>query len=389
LSGEVVVNLNTNRIYVAGAGGNYEAVIGVIDGATNTLVDHIPLPGGYDIVNLWGDGYSAMGINPMTNRIYKYGYEGFGQSIAIIDGNSDTVLSRSPITPSTLGLFMGYMAVNSSNGLIYTVGYDASTRSDPSIAVINPGATQLTSAGNVTTQADAATLTFNNVTSPGSLSVTPISDPATAGEVPGGFAISDTAAYEITKDANLQFSGAVTTCFKVPSINDETEFASLRVLHRELDATTNQYELIDRTSSNDFSTRSVCATTTSFSPFYIARFGNKIKSLFDKSKAYKRGSTVPVKVQLLNESDRNISSAATPLVPRGLRMIGSNTSASVVDSGNANADGNFRYDSTLGGSGGGYIFNLSTKGFAAGQYVLSFFVGTDHSFFYTVKFEVK
>ena len=49
----------------------------------------------------------------------------------------------------------------------------------------------------------------------------------------------------------------------------------------------------------------------------------------------------------------------------------------------------FRYDSTLGGTGGGYIFNLSTKGLAAGQYVLSLYVGGDRSFFYTVKFEVK
>ncbi|MGI8836906.1 MAG: hypothetical protein ACR2H4_09750 [Pyrinomonadaceae bacterium] len=66
-----------------------------------------------------------------------------------------------------------------------------------------------------------------------------------------------------------------------------------------------------------------------------------------------------------------------------------NTTAPVVDSGNANPDYTFRYDSTLGGAGGGYIFNLSTKSLAAGQYVLSFYVGSDRSFFYTVKFEVK
>ena len=59
------------------------------------------------------------------------------------------------------------------------------------------------------------------------------------------------------------------------------------------------------------------------------------------------------------------------------------------DSGNANPDYTFRYDATLGGTGGGYIFNLSTKGLASGQYVLSFYAGTDRSFFYTVKFEVK
>ena len=45
-------------------------------------------------------------------------------------------------------------------------------------------------------------------------------------------------------------------------------------------------------------------------------------------------------------------------------------------------------DATLGGTGGGYL-QLSTKGLASGQYVLSFYVGSDRSFFYTVKFEVK
>ena len=61
----------------------------------------------------------------------------------------------------------------------------------------------------------------------------------------------------------------------------------------------------------------------------------------------------------------------------------------IENDGNANPDYTFRYDPTLGGTGGGYIFNLSTKELASGQYLLSFYVGSDHSFFYTVKFEVK
>ncbi|PYS69604.1 MAG: hypothetical protein DMF69_16400 [Acidobacteria bacterium] len=66
-----------------------------------------------------------------------------------------------------------------------------------------------------------------------------------------------------------------------------------------------------------------------------------------------------------------------------------NTTAPVIDSGNANPDYTFRCDATLGGAGGGYIYNLSTKGLTPGQYVLSFYAGSDHSFFYSVKFEVK
>ncbi len=177
----------------------------------------------------------------------------------------------------------------------------------------------------------------------------------------------------------------MTTCFYVPSINDQTEFANLRVLHRELNPTTNQYELVDRTSSSDFNTRTICATTSSFSPFYFERLGNKVKSLLDPTKAYKSGSTVPVKVQLLSSHGENISSAATPLVARGLRLIGGNTTSSVVDSGNANPDNNFRYDSGI----EGYIYNLSTKGLTPGVYVLSFYSGSDRVYFYTVEFEVK
>ena len=74
---------------------------------------------------------------------------------------------------------------------------------------------------------------------------------------------------------------------------------------------------------------------------------------------------------------------------RDLRLMSGNTLAPIEDSGNANPDYTFRYDSTLGGAGGGYNFNLSTKGLAPGQYVLSFYVGSERSFFYTVKFEVK
>jgi hypothetical protein len=143
------------------------------------------------------------------------------------------------------------------------------------------------------------------------------------------------------------------------------------------------------TPPRDYANLTIYATTTSFSPFYLARRGPHIKTLFDQTKAYKGGSTIPIKLQLLNASNTNVSSSSTSLVERDLRLMSANTTAPVLDSGNANPDYTFRYDSTLGGAGGGYIFNLSTKGLASGQYVLSFYVGSDHSFFYTVKFEVK
>jgi hypothetical protein len=53
--------------------------------------------------------------------------------------------------------------------------------------------------------------------------------------------------------------------------------------------------------------------------------------------------------------------------------ISTSTPAALDDSGNANPDLDFRYDAAL----GGYIFNLSTKGYAAGTYALRFTAGAD------------
>lgn len=236
---------------------------------------------------------------------------------------------------------------------------------------------------NSTVVVNNTTFTFDEVTSGGTTTVTPI-DPASVGEVPGGFAVSDSVAYEIATTAT--FTGSVTLAFKVPGPISQEDFNDLAILHN-VNGT-----LVDVTASTpprDYANLTVYATTTSFSPFYLARRGPHIKSLFDQTKAFKRGSTIPIKLQVLNASNANVSSSSTSLVTRDLRLMSGNTLAPVEDSGNANPDYTFRYEPTLGGSGGGYIFNLSTKGLAAGQYVLSFYVGAERSFFYTVKFEVK
>jgi hypothetical protein len=172
----------------------------------------------------------------------------------------------------------------------------------------------------------------------------------------------------------------------VPAPISLEDFNSLAILHN-VNGT-----LVDVTASSparNFANLTIYATATSFSPFYLARRGPRIKTLFDQTKAYKSGSTIPVKVQVLSASNSNLSSSSTSLVTRDLSRVSGNSLAPVADSGNANPDYTFRYDPTLGGTGGGYIFNLSTKGLASGQYVLSFYVGSDRSFFYTVKFEVK
>jgi len=222
---------------------------------------------------------------------------------------------------------------------------------------------------------DDTQFTFDSVTAGGTTSVNAI-DPATAGDVPGGFALADLA-FEVSTTAT--FTGSVTTCFSVPAVNDQTDFNDLRVLHNE------NGSLVDRTSSHDYPNRKICAATTTFSPFYLSTVGKKMQSLFDRSKAFKSGSTVPVKVKILNGSNQNLSAATLVLSARGLRKIGSSTAYEVTDAGNSNPDFNFRYDSGL----QGYIYNLKTTGLGSGKYVLSFYAGSDHTFLYTVQFDVK
>jgi len=73
-----------------------------------------------------------------------------------------------------------------------------------------------------------------------------------------------------------------------------------------------------------------------------------------------------------------INRAAAQIVITAVRVVRvtDDSSAPLDDAGAANPDFNFRFDATLGGTGG-YVFNLSTKGFAAGTYRLFFTVAGD------------
>ncbi|HKO62205.1 MAG TPA: SBBP repeat-containing protein [Pyrinomonadaceae bacterium] len=109
--------------------------------------------------------------------------------------------------------------------------------------------------------------------------------------------------------------------------------------------------------------------------------------LYDQSKAVKRGSTIPIK---LYPCDANSANASTDsLIVAALRVLiaSNNAPGTLDDSGNANPDNNFRYDSSLGISGG-YIFNLSTRHFETGTYNLYFRV-TGDPIEHSVEFQVK
>jgi hypothetical protein len=98
--------------------------------------------------------------------------------------------------------------------------------------------------------------------------------------------------------------------------------------------------------------------------------------LYDTTHAAKSGSTIPIKFQLCDAAGNDASSSAIVVTALQVVMMSTNASSSVIDAGNANPDNNFRFDSTLGPTGG-YIFNLQTTGLATGTYVLTFTVTGD------------
>jgi len=116
----------------------------------------------------------------------------------------------------------------------------------------------------------------------------------------------------------------------------------------------------------------------------VSSISYKVCPLYDSNSAKKSGSTYPIKIQLCDDRGNNLSSPSIVMHAVGVTMTSTNTPVQFDDTGNANPDSDFRYDSSL----GGYIFNLSTKGFRTGTYSLRFTAGLDPET-HAVSFAVK
>jgi Big-like domain-containing protein/MBG domain-containing protein/Kelch motif protein len=121
--------------------------------------------------------------------------------------------------------------------------------------------------------------------------------------------------------------------------------------------------------SGDTNFLSVTSVGSSFAVQY------NVCLLYDSTKSVKSGATYPVKLYLCDASGRDLSSTGI-ILHATLVTISSVYSGAPEDAGNSNPDLDFRYDSTLGPSGG-YIFNLKTTGLGSGTYNLNFTAGTD------------
>jgi hypothetical protein len=117
-------------------------------------------------------------------------------------------------------------------------------------------------------------------------------------------------------------------------------------------------------------------------PIQQARY--HICPLYDQNVAKKSGSAYPIKLQLCDANGNNLSSSSIVVHAVRVTQVNTNSSATLDDTGNANPDFDFRYDLSL----NGYIFNLSTKGYASGTYSVNFTAGSDPTM-YSALFAVK
>jgi hypothetical protein len=115
---------------------------------------------------------------------------------------------------------------------------------------------------NVNTTLGSVSVSFSGVSNAGTTTQIPIS-PSTAGTLPGGYSFgAGYPAFEITTTA--LYSPPVTVCIQVPGPITMTTFNTLAVMHYEGGT------LVDRTSTRDFPTLTICAVVQNLSPFAIA-----------------------------------------------------------------------------------------------------------------------
>jgi len=91
----------------------------------------------------------------------------------------------------------------------------------------------------------------------------------------------------------------------------------------------------------------------------------------------KSGRAIQIQVLLRDGGGGSIASSRIKL--RALDLApGDGSAALPVRASRSDGEGNyFRYDPTVGGTAGGYIFDLNTKGMTPGDYKLNFKVGSD------------
>lgn len=253
-------------------GGTWELYVMNADGTNPTRLTN---NGETDSYPVWSpDGNSIAYLNDFNGR-HAYIISLFDSSIRIVSDEDGPSESAPTWSPDGTKLAQYDMA---GNIYIVNVGGDnppaelgAAVRSPEGIFV----SPQLdwfgfnTSDGtNVSTLSGTATVTFSNVSNPGTTIAVPI-DPALLEALPSGYSLGPhIPAYEITTTAS--YSGPITVCLQVPGVTSPSAFNALRILHYVNGTPTDSTILPPNPLAPNFATKTLCAMVDSLSPFVVA-----------------------------------------------------------------------------------------------------------------------
>lgn len=384
----VAVNRRTHRAYV----GADETGVQVIDGdpasATfGTLVDTISDVG--DMSEVYGTGQNPgfwghdVDIDADLDRAYVWLSNFWGgdwDELAVVDLTTKSLLSLLHVVPSMTPDGEGATRIQVDPYAHRLFVFDPA---DFIIRVFRDeiqatGITAPAGAQPVSVSAPGVNITFSSVAAAGDTTVQVVQQGALNLSLPGVFSLEG-AGFEVSTSASA--IPPFTLCFDASSVTSASAFASLHVLHGEAGS------WVDRTTSRDYATGTVCASVDSFSPFVVARQNAPeyaVVALYDQSKANKRGSTVPIRIRVNNSDGSNASSASLAVTVTAVTRTSDQAAGAYTDPGNANPDNDFRFDSGL----AGYIYNLKTTSLTAGTYSVTFRIGFD-STSYSVTFQVR
>jgi hypothetical protein len=227
--------------------------------------------------------------------------------------------------------------------------------------------------------ADGATISFENVASPGTTSFARTMDFTWAPPPPDGFRLGDPPVfYEISTTAS--YTGGITVCVDYGKVSFSVEWG-LRLFHYE-DGIWKDITI----RPVDTATNRICGVATSLSPFAIfgaplppidvAGFAAPLASLVATGgtvswpdKAFKLGRTLPLKLQLLvNGAPLTDQEVQGPKIVEVSRQGDPVLNLDTIDlnTGAANDNGlAFRF------SDGSWVYNLSTQGLSPGRYVIT------------------
>lgn len=134
---------------------------------------------------------------------------------------------------------------------------------------------------------------------------------------------------------------------------------------------TKTFTVTAQDNANNTATSSVTYTVT-----------HGIRALYDQAKTSKAGSTIPIKLQLVDANGVNLSKTSTIITLVGINLSSTGASIPIKGAGNSNEGNNFRY------ADGEYTFNLKTTDLAPGTYLLTFKAGSD-PISHTLQFQIR